>query len=142
MSVFLQNVVLTLRCSTFSSLMTSEAFERLGRPLWLNATAPVVNFVVLVISLVTLRAAFRWDAAGAPEAEQVFFREGEKVKEGRVGLSLCLLYVLVFLRFLKRIVVNGTSSPKTVVNRKSPSKAIDSIPRNPTDMLSGQPARA
>lgn len=90
MSVFLQNVVLTLRCSTFSSLMTSEAFERLGRPLWLNATAPVVNFVVLVISLVTLRAAFRWDAAGAPEAEQVFFREGEKVKEGRFGLSLCL----------------------------------------------------
>ena len=124
MSVFLQNVVLTLRCSTFSSLMTSEAFERLGRPLWLNATAPVVNFVLLAISLVTLRTAFRWDAA-APEAEQVFFREGEKVKEGRVGLSLCLLYVLVFLRFLKRIVVNGTSSPKTVVNRKSPSKAID-----------------
>ena len=50
--VFLKNVVLALTCSTISSLLSGEAFERLPDPAWLGSPPFILNIVFHMFGVV------------------------------------------------------------------------------------------
>eukprot|EP00438_Fugacium_kawagutii_P023046 Skav227260 [mRNA] locus=scaffold3417:21309:29480:- [translate_table: standard] len=91
--VFLKNILLVLQCSTFSTLWTREAFERLQDPSWLESPSSILNIVFHVLGVVSIVLAWLYDRKQErlvpwEEREMVLFRdkaeEGQSTKKFRV----------------------------------------------------------
>lgn len=84
--VFLKNILLVLKCSTFSTLMTKEAFEKLQDPSWLESPSSILNIIFHVLGVVSIVLAWLYDRKQerlVPWEEREMILMREKAEEGQ-----------------------------------------------------------